>query len=160
VALVLYLYAFGSTESRSDNSVEIATSTRRAFDVFADFSRWPRIWQRIGAVSPPAEPVGVGSTFSFARAKGQRVDAKVTRWDPGACIQLDLDCAAPQPRERLTVRFEPAEHARAGCLVTMVDELKLERARDRVLVPLTRPAANLSVRGVLWRLKVEAEAED
>jgi hypothetical protein len=161
VALVAYLYAFGSKESRSDNSVEVAASARRAFDVFADFSRWPRIWQRIGAVSPPAEPVEVGATFSFTQPQGQRVDAKVLRWDRGACIQLELDFAASRPRERFTMRFEPVEPGRAAaCLVTMVNELRVDQARDRVLVPLTRPAANLFARGVLWRLKIEAEAED
>lgn len=160
-ALVTYLYFYGPTESRSDNSVDITASPARVFEVFTDFSRWIRIWKHMKAVDPPSEPVEVGAEFGWTEPNDQRVKAKVLRWDPGACVQLDLQFVEMQQGQRFTMRFEALDLPEGpGCRATMVNELRLGQTRYRVMVPLMKPALNLFYRGVLWRLKVEAEAED
>jgi hypothetical protein len=160
-ALVAYLYLYGSSQRRLDNDVDIATSPARAFDVFTDFSRWHRIWKQMAEVHPPAAPIEVGSEFWWTQPNGQRVDAEVLRWDRGKCVQLDLRFPDTDQGQRFTMRFEPKQiRGQPACLTTMVNEVRLDRARDRVLVPLLGPVTNLSHRGMLWRLKIEAEAVD
>lgn len=161
VALLVHLYVRGATEIRAENSVDVGTTADRAFDVIADFVRWKRIWGRIGELSPPRAPVDAGSRFSFTEPGGRRVNARVRRWDRGACLQLDLERDEEQPAQRLTMRFEPLESPRGpGCRITLVDQRWIERRRDRVILSLAQPAANFFHRGVLWRLKIEAEADD
>ncbi len=104
--------------TRFETAIDIAAAPGRAWEVLADFVRWPEWTASMTSLTPLSPPpVGVGSRWRVVQPKLQPAVFRVTDWQPGR--SFDWVMGGPLLGARAGHRIEPAPGGHARLVLTL-----------------------------------------